>query len=147
MASAHIKIDITLRRKPLNGAQDLYTYHTRLEVNEAQSSFLEAFGALYGKVERSLHSAYAKGNSMATCKSAYIRKFGITARQFNSVRIMLQGKHKSIQSLQADYIADTKARLKKTKKRIQALSKKKQTTQKRAFGLISKKATCRATKA
>lgn len=116
-----------------------YTYHTRLDVGEAVASFLDDFGRLYGHVERSLHRAYAAGKSMLDCKSEYIKRFGITARQFNSVRMILQGKHRSILALQADYIADTKARLKKTEKRIKVLSKKAQKTKKESLALFQKR--------
>ena len=116
-----------------------YTYHTRLHVKNEQGSFLSAFGKLYGQVERSLHSEYAKGKSILSCKSEYLKRFGITARQFNSVRIVLQGKHRSILALQSDYIADTQARLKKTQRRIQVLSKKKNLTKKEALALFQKK--------
>ena len=116
-----------------------YTYQTRLKVNEAQACFLQAFGSLYGQVERSLHGEYAKGGSILSCKSDYIKKFGITARQFNSVRMMLQGKHRSIQALQDDYIANTKARIKKTEQRIKVLSKKSARTSKENLALVQKK--------
>jgi IS605 OrfB family transposase len=116
-----------------------YTYHTRLDVNDANASFLNDFGRLYGRVERNLHSEYAAGKSILNCKSDYIKRFGITARQFNSVRIMLQGKHRSILALQADYIADTKVRLKKTEKRIKVLSKKAHRTQKEGLALFQKR--------
>ncbi len=105
-----------------------YTYHTRVTISKEQDVFLNDFGCLYGKVERSLHAAFSSGKSILSCKNSYLKKFGITARQFNSVRIMLQGKHRSIQALQGEYIANLIARIKKTQHRIRILTKKKDKT-------------------
>jgi IS605 OrfB family transposase len=106
------------------GNKKTYTYQTRIAPDKNATEFLHDFSKLYGTVERKLFADYAKNIDIKKQKSSYLVKYGITARQFNSVRIMLQGKIDSIRSRINDYIEDTEAKIKKTSKSIKSLIKK-----------------------
>ena len=54
---------------------------------------LSAYADLYGRVERKLFAAVAAGKRATTLKSEYLKRFGIPARMFNSVRVSLEGQH------------------------------------------------------
>ncbi|MEW6049190.1 MAG: hypothetical protein AB1609_22425 [Bacillota bacterium] len=57
---------------------------------------LEAFAALFGRVERTLfRDHYVRGEPLPDCKRRYLRAFGITARMFNAVASVLGGKVKA----------------------------------------------------
>lgn len=54
--------------------------------------WLDAFGALYGKLQRKLYALIAKGENASALKVEFSAEFGLSARQFNAMRIELQGK-------------------------------------------------------
>lgn len=70
------------------------TYQTR-----APSGFeepLAEYAGLMGHVERCLFADLSAGKKANNLKSAYLVRFGLTARQFNAVRVNLEGKMSSI---------------------------------------------------
>ena len=86
----------------------IFTYQTRL-VLDNQGLALDAYASLYGIVERSLLAALASGGDASKLKSGFLKKFGITARQYNAVAISLKGKIASIRERRSGLIkeADT----------------------------------------
>src|SRR5215216_1293984 len=74
------------------------TYQTRLVQEKEQEEILGAYAGLLSKVERSLYAEGAKGKSLSSCKNSFLKKFGITARQFNACRVSLEGKIKAGQA-------------------------------------------------
>ena len=80
----------------------LQTYQTKLtsiQLNENLTSemYLVEYGKFFGVLERILFAqSYAKGISSASLKKSFQRRFGITARQFNSIRMQLDGKVSSV---------------------------------------------------
>jgi IS605 OrfB family transposase len=93
-----------------------FTYQTRLSNHEENFSALEEYATLYGSIERSLFEDL-KRHDLNFVKQLYLACFGITARQFNAIRISLEGK---IESATQSLIANIE-RLQET---IAALSKK-----------------------
>ena len=83
---------------------NLFTYQTRINVSPTSESFLCDYAKLYTMVERKLYADYCRGNNIISLKSDYIRRYGISARFFNSLRINLQGKIDSILSRLNDYM-------------------------------------------
>ena len=78
------------------------TYQTRISdygsVNRSVGdASLDAYGELYGRVQRKLFAEAAAGSSVASLKSAYLKRHGIPARMFNGVRVSLDGKIASVQ--------------------------------------------------
>ena len=66
------------------------TYQTRVREysgvdREAGDAGLSAYGELYGLVQRKLFAEVAAGRSAAALKGAYLQRYGIPARMFNSV--------------------------------------------------------------
>jgi len=60
----------------------MFTYQTRLTLTPEQSAVLDAWGELYGRVERSLFAAMETGVSLTELKRTFLPRFGITARRW-----------------------------------------------------------------
>jgi len=103
----------------------VFTYQTRLDLTEEQEAVLDQYAQLYGKVERTLFAALIAGEKTKNeLKSEYINKFGITARQFNAIRIGLEGKVRSIKQARAQQIKDLVTRIGKARRLVRNLSRK-----------------------
>jgi len=85
---------------------------------------LRQYASLFGYVERSLFADIQRGKNAHDLKSVYLVRFGITARQFNALRIQLQGKIRSVRELLPLQIEDLKTKIKKAKKTIAKIAKK-----------------------
>lgn len=97
------------------------TYQTRLDLSSHAESQLNDYAFLFNKVERNLYADVARSGKLSTTfKNEYLRKFGITARQFNSVRVNLDGKIASVVELNKQYLKDKKAALAKNAKLIKS---------------------------
>ena len=99
------------------------TYQTRIsayaEVDRLDGDrALSAYAGLYGQVERSLFAEMAAGRSAASLKSAYLERFGIPARLFNALGVLLQGKVASVREGQRLRVDDLRRRTARAKKRI-----------------------------
>ena len=68
------------------------TYQDRLSLDPAQQRWLSAFGDLYGTLQRKLYVRIAKGESTAVIKPAFCAEHGLSARQYNAIRMELDGK-------------------------------------------------------
>lgn len=100
----------------------VFSYQTRLVLNAAQASILDAFAELHGRAERSLFAALHTGRSINDLKRAFLPRFGITARQFNALRVGLEGKIASIKERRPELIAEAKSRIKKAESVITKLA-------------------------
>lgn len=76
------------------------TYQTRLTLPSDQETLLSAYAGLFCEVERKLFAAGRAGASFDKLKTEFIKKYQITARQFNSISRNLKGKISSIAELQ-----------------------------------------------
>ncbi len=61
---------------------------------------LSAYAELYGRVERKLFAEVSAGRTSASLKSEYLKWYGIPARMFNAVRVLLEGKIASVREQQ-----------------------------------------------
>ena len=68
------------------------TYQDRLTLDATQSRWLNAFGELYGRLQRTLYAHAAKGVKLNDLKTSFCAKHGLSARQFNAMRMELEGK-------------------------------------------------------
>ena len=81
------------------------TYQTRvrdyaeLERTDGDAA-LSAYADLYGQVERKLFADVSAGRPAASLKREYLRRYGIPARMFNSIRVSLEGKIASVREQQ-----------------------------------------------
>ena len=71
-----------------------------------------------GKIERTLFADLQRGKEATHLKSQYIKRFEITARQFNSLRVQLEGKIASIKELRKSHITELSQRIDSLEKKI-----------------------------
>lgn len=103
----------------------VFTYQTRPVLDDGQGAVLDAYAELYGRAERSLFAAMQAGGKLNDLKRDFLPRFGITSRQFNAVRIGLEGKMDSIKQRRPDLIVETQTKIKKATKVIAKLTSKK----------------------
>lgn len=95
------------------------TFQTRLNLTEEISKKLDQCAQLSAKVEHSLFVDLQKQDlSLNEIKKYYLSKFGITARQFNSIRSVVEGKISSLKELQKQRIINLTEKLKRINKRL-----------------------------
>lgn len=95
------------------------TYQTR--VPSDLQSYCEAMGLLFGDVERHLYKALERGEKLNNLKKEYQVRFGINARQFNSVHSSIKGKIESLKECHKRHINDISERIKDLEKSIKKL--------------------------
>lgn len=76
-----------------------FTFQTRLNLSEESSSILDEYAALFSKVEHNLFKDLILKKDINDLKRTYLKKFQITARQFNSCRVQVEGKIDSIKEV------------------------------------------------
>jgi IS605 OrfB family transposase len=81
------------------------TYETKLPATPERDQTLDAYAALYGRAERTLFARLCAGERVATLKSAFLVRFGLTARQFNALAATVQGKIASIRKRRPQLMA------------------------------------------
>lgn len=102
----------------------MFTYQTRLVLNDKQDELLQQYACLLNKVERSLYAEVAQGKLSASCKNSFLKRFNITARQFNACRVNLDGKIEACRSGQKRAVESLSEQISSLDKRIQFLEKK-----------------------
>lgn len=105
-----------------SAARPIFTYQTRLVLDAAQAAALDAYASLYGKAERSLFAAMRSGQGMNDLKREFLPRFGLTARQFNALRVGLEGKIDSIKARRPELIAELQGRVKQVAKVVAKLA-------------------------
>jgi hypothetical protein len=86
--------------------------------------FCEAMGELWGSIERSLYKDLKRGHSVTHLKKEYQVKYGINARQFNSIYQNVRGKIKSTSSGRKREIEQLQLRIKELEKSLHTLTRK-----------------------
>ena len=103
-------------------ASKTFTYQTRPKVDDKLDKILTGNAHLLSKVERHLFKDhYQNKKNINELKSLYLKRFGITARQFNSCRIKLEGKIRSYKELLNERIPLLESKIKKLKMHIKKL--------------------------
>lgn len=96
-----------------------FTYQARIA---GQQPVLEAFAQLFGRLERKFYvDRVHRDIDINTLKSRYIANYGITARQFNALRISLDGKVSSVIELLKLAVSDYQARIAQQQTKIKKL--------------------------
>ena len=101
------------------------SYETRVALDEKYTATCREYARVMNHASRTLFAAIASGVKADACKSSYQKRFGITARQFNSCRVAVEGAIESIKERRTSQILESKARVKDLEKTIQKLEKKK----------------------
>jgi len=99
-----------------------FTYQTRIETTPEQVLFLDRYAEIYNTVQRHMFAEIVAGKTPD--KAAYLRKFDITARQYNAIAVALKGKIASIKALQKTNTADLEIKAKKLAATIKKLEAK-----------------------
>ena len=100
------------------------TYQTRLSLNERQEMIFQECACLLSMVERALYAETAKGKSAAVCKNDFLKRFCITARQFNACRVSLEGKIAACKAGQQQAVVSLKQQIASLDKKVRDLEKK-----------------------
>jgi IS605 OrfB family transposase len=87
------------------------TYETRLPPVPERNLILDGYAELYGRAERTLFARLCAGERVATLKSAFLVRFGLTARQFNALAATVQGKIVSLRKRRPQLIATLERRV------------------------------------
>lgn len=96
-----------------------FTYQARIA---GQQPVLEAFAQLFGRLERKFYvDRVHRDININELKSRYIANYGITARQFNALRISLDGKVSSVIELLKLSVSDYQARITQQQNKIKKL--------------------------
>ncbi len=107
------------------------SFQTKVAEQSLYPAF-EAIANLYGQVERHLYvDLYVHGRDLNRCKSEYLMRFGLTARQFNAVRMTLGGKVEAGREGLSLHVANLRTAVDATEKAIGKLAKQVQSTGKR----------------
>lgn len=95
------------------------TYQSRLSVMPGEGdTLLSAYASLFGKAEKTLFVKLQAGGNIANLKREFIKRFGIAARQFNSIASGLKGNVSSIKERRTGLIREAEARITKAKKAL-----------------------------
>ena len=103
----------------------VFTYNTLVELSEKDTPILSAMSTLLSRVSRALFGDIMAKKEITILKKEYIRKFGITARQFNSCRVNVEGVIKSLTQLMKQRIQDLQQSIDRLEVNIKTLSSKK----------------------
>ncbi|MBM3199042.1 MAG: transposase, partial [Chlamydiae bacterium] len=99
----------------------MFTYQTRIVLSQEDEVLLKEMAKFLSRVERCMFADYCKGHALSSLKSGYLKEHGITARQFNAIRMQLEGKIASIKEKEKEQIASDQESIRKTRKTIQRL--------------------------
>jgi methylphosphotriester-DNA--protein-cysteine methyltransferase len=89
--------------------------------------YLVEYGKFFGVLERKLFAqSHAKGISPATLKKFFQRQFGITARQFNAIRMQLDGKVSAVKEKREWDQEELETKINFLQKKIEQKEKQKQ---------------------
>ncbi len=104
--------------------EQIFTYQTRFQLDEIGSTILEECAQLFNKVEHSLFAEIARGKTSASCKNGFLKKYGITARQFNACRVNIDAKIAACQAGQQNALISLKEKIATADRQIAKLTKK-----------------------
>ena len=111
----------------------LQTYQTKIHhfgLNEKLTSemYLSEYSKFFGILERKLFiQSYIHGVASTTIKSNFMKTYGITSRQFNSLRMQLDGKTNSFKEKRKLDIEQLKSTIKHLKCFIERKAQQKET--------------------
>ena len=111
----------------------LQTYQTKIHnfgLNEKLTSemYLSEYGKFFGILERKLFiQSHIRGVASTTLKSNFMKTYGITSRQFNSLRMQLDGKTNSFKEKRKLDIEQLESTIKHLKSFIERKAQQKET--------------------
>ncbi|CDM64337.1 hypothetical protein PYK22_00330 [Pyrinomonas methylaliphatogenes] len=100
------------------------TYQTRLRLDDESAAALDRYAELFGCVERKLFARLCAGAKASQVKPDFCRRYGLTARQFNSVRVTLEGKMAAARRVLPQRIEELRWRIARAHKVIKRLARR-----------------------
>lgn len=104
--------------------EQLFTYQTRLQLNEETAIIFGEYARLYNQVEHCLFAAMARGKTSTSCKNHFLKQYGITARQFNACRVSVETKVAACQAGQNNAMVSLKEKMTILDRQIEILATK-----------------------
>ncbi len=101
------------------------TYETRIEVETIVDEALHALGEYFSHIKHRLFADIAAGKEANALKNDYLACYQITARQFNALKVLVEGKIDSIKKRQPALILEKKERADSLESKIKRLEKNK----------------------
>ena len=105
------------------GTETTRTFETRIKVDPYISELLHSCAQLFTHIRHRLFADIASGKSPGELKNDYLACYEITARQFNALRVQVEGKIASIKKRRPQLIAETKDTILSLQAKINKLSK------------------------
>ena len=97
------------------------TYQTRISNDEPSDKILSSYAGLFAKVEHHLFKAKTLDVDSNTCKRDFLKRFGITGRQYNACNSVLQGKIDSIKERRTLQITDLEEKIRISEDKIKKM--------------------------
>lgn len=107
------------------GKETIRTYETRSHVEPTIDEALHASALHFAYVQHRLFADIASGKEPHQLKNNYLIRYQITARQFNALKSLVEGKIDSIKKRRATLIIEKKERIDSLEKKIKKLKKRK----------------------
>lgn len=104
--------------------EQMFAYQTRLQLDETTSPIFGEYSRLCNFVEHSLFTEIARGKTSASCKNEFLKKYGITARQFNACRVNVEAKIGACKAGQENALISLKEQITALDCQIAKLTKK-----------------------
>lgn len=108
-----------------------FTYQTRIVENLQTHDILSSYASYYSKIKHKLYVDLLKNKDLNFLKQEYIKKYQITARQFNSCRIEIEGKIKAYNEHKKYQIVLLKEKISNLEKNISKFKNKNKIHQKK----------------
>src|ERR1700722_18341749 len=102
----------------------MFTYESRPVMADSSSAILLECAAIFSQIERQLFADIARGKKATDLKSEYIKKYQITARHFNAIRVQVEGKIASIKERRPQQIIELQYKMESVLKTVHRLEKK-----------------------
>ncbi len=99
------------------------TYQTRPRLHSQANEILHACAKLFSHIEHRLFAEISSGKDPSPLKSLFLKKYSITARQFNACRVNVEGKISSIKERRKQLILEKKDRIKSLERKISKIKK------------------------
>jgi hypothetical protein len=101
--------------------QRTFTYQTRCYIDTSSDQILSQMAEILSSIERSLFKDLSIGKKASDLKANYIKKYQITARHFNAIRVQLEGKIASAKERQAAHATSLKEKIASLTKKLTRL--------------------------
>ena len=105
------------------------TFETRPSLDPSADEVLQECAAFFAHIRHRLFADIASGKRPSDLKNHYLAHYSITARQFNALRVQIEGKITSIKKLRPTLIAEKQERITSLTKKLKTLTKKKASPQ------------------